>query len=62
MNVTINMTNWRARFSELNTLIHQIICVKTNYPVTVKNYNGAVVTRKQCMTQTEPTTTSIKNI
>ena len=46
--MTLNMKSWHAGFfSELKTLIHELICVINNfYPASIKNNNGAVTTRK----------------
>ena len=44
MYVILNNKYWRARFSKIETLIHELICVKnTFYAATIKNDNGAVV-------------------
>ena len=45
---------------KLNTLIHELICVKNNFqPAFIKNDNGAAAKRKKS-TRTEPTTPSMK--
>ena len=46
-NVTLNMKYWRANSPpKWKTLIYDLICVENNfYPATIKNDNGAVVTR-----------------
>ena len=45
--MSLNIKYWRAIFfTKLKTLIHKLICVKTIYPATIKNDNGAVAMRK----------------
>ena len=47
MNINLNNEYWRAAFfSKFNTLIHDIICVKTFYSESIKNYSGAAKMRK----------------
>ena len=47
MNITVTNKYWRARFSKFETLIHELIFVKSDfYPATIKNYNEAVAMRK----------------
>ena len=42
---------WRAKFSKIETLIHELIIVKNIFhAATIKNYNGAVATRN-CFVQ-----------
>ena len=48
-------------FFRLKKLIHELIFVKNVFELaSTKNYNVAVAMRKNCATQTKPTTPSVK--